>query len=72
MYEGNSQKVVAEVYGPLGEVEMSYLLLIEGSISIYQGVWGNEGKECKREEENPSAEKQDFLRWKEITYKDER
>ncbi|MDX1779488.1 MAG: hypothetical protein R3339_11460 [Thermodesulfobacteriota bacterium] len=64
MNEGNPQKVVAEVYRPLGEVEMSYLLLIEGSISIYQGVWGNEGKECKREEENPSAEKQDFLRCK--------
>ena len=71
MYEGNPQKVVTEMNRPLREVEMRYLLFIEGSISIYQGVWGDEGEECKGEEENHSAKKQAFPGCQEITYKDE-
>ena len=72
MYEGNPQKVVTEMDRPLREVEMSYLLFIEGSISIYQGVWGDKGEECKGKEKHSSTKKQDFLRCKEITYKNER
>ena len=72
MYEGNSQKVVAEMYRPLREVKMNYLLFIEGSITIYQGVWGDIGEQCKGKEEHSSTEKQDFFRCEEITYKDER